>query len=329
VAVDLEGVNLGNEQQGQITLVQVCTEGTVFIFDVLTQAGIFDELKGFLENTGITKVLHDCRNDSSSLYRERNIILQQIFDTQSAHVALTNGSDTKNASLNKLCEVYGVPGGGRNWWKDKIKTTYRHDPRFWSRRPLTKQMMCYAAADVLCLELLHAKMGVLIRESNEELKTFFGDLCQEQILAQIHPEEIRQRRKLRKNERDLILLKAKIEQSLDDEDQNLVLSNRELRLLKHLTLSESAKEKLKNSLKIAKKLEKLEQKSNHSNSDHETGGFKEEKDDSSEPSSFHFESQSLPEFHFSSLNFYAKLDAATQTNSTGDVVVLNVFCEHE
>lgn len=54
----------------------------------------------------------------------------------------------KNVSLNALCEMYDAPV---NPMKDQLKNVYRRDQRYWARRPLTRDMMLYAAADVLAL----------------------------------------------------------------------------------------------------------------------------------------------------------------------------------
>ena len=54
----------------------------------------------------------------------------------------------KNESLNALCDLYG---SSVNPIKDQLKAVYRKDPRFWSRRPLSADMVIFAAADVLCL----------------------------------------------------------------------------------------------------------------------------------------------------------------------------------
>lgn len=54
----------------------------------------------------------------------------------------------KNVSLNALCEMYDAP---LNPMKDQLKNVYRRDQRYWARRPLTRDMMLYAAADVLAL----------------------------------------------------------------------------------------------------------------------------------------------------------------------------------
>jgi exonuclease 3'-5' domain-containing protein 1 len=54
----------------------------------------------------------------------------------------------KNVSLNALCEMYDAP---INPMKDQLKNVYRRDQRYWGRRPLTRDMMLYAASDVLVL----------------------------------------------------------------------------------------------------------------------------------------------------------------------------------
>lgn len=54
----------------------------------------------------------------------------------------------KNVSLNALCELYGAP---INPQKETLKALYRRDQRYWARRPLTRDMLLYAAADVLSL----------------------------------------------------------------------------------------------------------------------------------------------------------------------------------
>ena len=51
-------------------------------------------------------------------------------------------------SLNALCDYYGA---STNPIKDQVKAVYRRDQRFWARRPLTIDMICYAAADVISL----------------------------------------------------------------------------------------------------------------------------------------------------------------------------------
>lgn len=90
-------------------------------------------------------------------------------------------------------------------------------------------MIAYASCDVLCLvPYLYNEMEKQLTEENRAL---LKELVEEQVLSLIQPEEIKQRRRVRKNESDLLKLKVLIEKSLED-DVAIVLSNREMRLLK-------------------------------------------------------------------------------------------------
>lgn len=77
-----------------------------------------------------------------------------VYFLQAAHAVLQlqeTGKPVykvKNVSLNALCEIYDAP---TNPIKEQLKNIYRRDQRYWARRPLSREMMVYAAADVLSL----------------------------------------------------------------------------------------------------------------------------------------------------------------------------------
>lgn len=257
ISFDCEGINLG--VKGQLTLVEIgTTRGEAFIFDVLTCPEMVQDggLKLLLENENVIKVIHDCRNDSVNLNKQFGILMRNVFDTQSAHAVLQFQNHqkqvykVKNVSLNTLCEIYGAP---INPMKDQLKNVYRRDQKYWARRPLTRDMLLYAAGDVLVLinELLYANMANSI---TVDFRTLFSELCTEQILMLVRPVEVKLRKKQRKINTEVADLKLKLAQC----NKNIVLSNREIRLLRYLDLTEEEKEKLKGSYKVAKKLEKLE-----------------------------------------------------------------------
>jgi len=266
VGLDGEGVNLG--PKGQMTLLQMSTvRGEVIIFDVQTTPAIMTQggLQRLLESEHIIKVVHDCRNDSAALHFQYNIMIKNVFDTQAAHAVLQL-QDTgkpvykvKNVSLNALCELYGAPV---NPMKEQVKNIYRRDQKFWARRPLTRDMICYAAADVLALvPTIYNAMATCIKP---EFCNLFKELCEEQVLLYIEGEEVKSRKKQRKVETEVADLRLKL---ATIQSKNIVLSNREIRLLRYIELTEEDKEKLKGSYKVAKKLEKLENRDKAGESD--------------------------------------------------------------
>uniref|UniRef100_A0A182WAD8 3'-5' exonuclease domain-containing protein n=1 Tax=Anopheles minimus TaxID=112268 RepID=A0A182WAD8_9DIPT len=257
LSFDCEGINLG--VRGQITMVQLgTTRGEAFIFDIATCPDMVVEggLKEILESEKVIKVIHDCRNDSVNLFNQFQILLRNVFDTQSAHAVLQfqdQGKQVykvKNVSLNTLCEMYNATV---NPMKDQLKNVYRRDQKYWARRPLTRDMLLYAAGDVLILinEQLYLNMATAIRPEYREL---LSELCTEQILMLIRPVDVKMRKKQRKVRSEIQDLKVKLKSA----SKNIVLSNREIRLLRYMDLTEEEKEKLRVSYKVAKKLDKLE-----------------------------------------------------------------------
>lgn len=87
-----------------------------------------------------------------------------------------------------------------------------------------------------------------------ELQQLFADLCTEQILMLLRPAAVKSRKKHRKVATEVADLKSKLSQSL----KNIVLSNREIRLLRFVDLTDEEKDKLRGSYKVARKLDKLE-----------------------------------------------------------------------
>ncbi|XP_055619863.1 uncharacterized protein LOC129764624 isoform X2 [Toxorhynchites rutilus septentrionalis] len=257
VSFDCEGINLG--VRGQITMIQLgTTRGEAFIFDVATCPDMVPHggIKEVLESEKVIKVIHDCRNDSVNLYNQFQIMLRNVFDTQSAHAVLQfqdQGKQVykvKNVSLNTLCEMYNAT---INPMKDQLKNVYRRDQKYWARRPLTRDMLLYAAGDVLILinEQLYLNMATSIKPEFREL---LAELCTEQILMLIRPVDVKMRKKQRKVRSEIQDLKVKLKGA----SKNVVLSNREIRLLRYMDLTEEEKEKLRVSYKVAKKLDKLE-----------------------------------------------------------------------
>ncbi|XP_063833372.1 egalitarian protein homolog [Ostrinia nubilalis] len=268
VSFDCEGINLG--LKGVLTLCQIATmNGEVYILDIMACPGMLIEgkIKDLLESETVIKIIHDCRNDSVNLHNQFEIVLKNVFDTQAAHAVLQLQQQgvpvykVKNLSLNALCELYNAP---MNPMKEQLKNVYRRDQRYWARRPLTKDMIIYAASDVLSLvnPAIYAYMSSNIKPENQQL---FEELSNEQVFMHIQPTEV----KLRKRQRKINTEVGELKQKLAESTKNIVLSNREIRLLRYLELTEEEKEKLKGCHKISKKLEKLEAIGQEKDSDSE------------------------------------------------------------
>ncbi|XP_014215546.1 uncharacterized protein LOC106644518 [Copidosoma floridanum] len=257
VSFDCEGINLG--LKGKITVMQIGTmSGQVYVFDLITCPNIlqYGGLRKLLESDAVVKVMHDCRNDSVTLFYQYGITLANVFDTQAAHSVIEYQNTgkpvykVKNATLNTLCEFYGAPC---NMLKEQVKNIYRRDQRYWARRPLTRDMIAYASSDVQSLvPLIYNAMAKSIKP---EMQKLFAELCEEQVLMHVNPTEVKTRKKQRKIETEVADLRRKMDESVG---RTIVLSNREIRLLRYLELTKEEKDKLKGSYKVAKKLEKLE-----------------------------------------------------------------------
>lgn len=258
VALDTEGVNLG--PQGPLTLVQLATPAAeVFLFDVQSAPQLFTEghLRDILEAEHITKVMHDCRNDSAALFFQFGIKLQNVFDTQAAHATLQQQDvgkpvhKVKNVSLGTLCTLYGGPANPR---RDQVKSLYRRDQKFWSRRPLSEDMIFHAAFDVFCL--LPGVYGALQGALRPESEPLLWALCEEQALAHISPDEVKQRKKQRKLDHEVDDLRRRLDAARHTQRQ-VVLSNREIRLLRYVNLTEEECARIDGNPKVARKLDRL------------------------------------------------------------------------
>lgn len=285
IAFDGEGVNLG--PTGPMTLLQFATlDESVFIFDLLSCPQLIEDggLKSVLESENVIKVAHDCRNDSGALYHQFGVLLKNVFDTQAAHAVLQQQDagkpvyKVKNVSLNTLCSTYGGPVNPR---KDQMKSLYRRDQKFWSRRPLTEDMIFHAAFDVFCLlPTVYCNIKGLIRK---ESLPMLEELCQEQIMTYVSPENVKSSKKQRKIDMEVQDLKAKLSAQ---HTKQVVLSNREIRLLRYIELTPAERAKIEGTPKVAKKLERLRSRgtSNDSGSMHSGSGNAEDdnfSDDSS------------------------------------------------
>jgi hypothetical protein len=250
----------------------------VCVFDLITNPELAYCLKPLLESDKVVKIVHDVRNKSNALHVQFGITLNNVFDTQVANLVIQQQVTGKPAyksryiSMGKLCEVYGSEELMKYRHMVKIRTTSRgaagslskmmsssgsssKDVNYWRTRPLTRPMVLEATMDVYCL--VGGIYQNLKAQIKPEYKPLFDLLNLEGVLARIKPDEIRSAKKERKIDMEVIDLKRKL---YSDTPGPVVLSNREIRLLRHIDLTEGVRQKIQQCKKVAKKLERLDMK---------------------------------------------------------------------
>uniref|UniRef100_A0A0G4I363 3'-5' exonuclease domain-containing protein n=1 Tax=Chromera velia CCMP2878 TaxID=1169474 RepID=A0A0G4I363_9ALVE len=194
VALDCEGLHLG--RLGTLSLVQLSVEtpmGIVcFLFDVLKRSPhdpIVLFLKNVLEDETITKVIHDCRQDSDALFHLLGIKLKKVHDTECWHEALGN---LQPLGLNQMLEAYAIKAN-----QHRDSKVYSDSPDFWLQRPLTAQMKEGAAGDVQSLfELYRKQMALASPHQKSQGALLSCDFAERLLTAEvetfpIHPSQMK------------------------------------------------------------------------------------------------------------------------------------------
>lgn len=240
IAFNVEGINLG--VNGEVTLIQISyskepdtSRTNVVVFDVFLNPNLIESgLKKLLESEKIIKIGHDVRVNSVSLYKSFGITLKNVFDTQVAHLILQQQTmgrpaykPTKYISFFTLCNVYD----GLNLnpkMKDRLHKLYKKDYKYWKNRPLNEEMLQFAVTEVYALyPFVYEKIRSQIRP---EYGPLFKQLVYESVFAYINVDEIKQLKRQRKFELELTDLKLKL---FNNDKKKIVLSNREIRLLRY------------------------------------------------------------------------------------------------
>lgn len=138
LAVDLEADSLYHYHE-KICLMQLATENRIALVDPLDIAEM-SLLKPVFENPDVLKIFHGADYDIRSLFRDFGFCVGPIFDTELASRFLGNRHSGLEAVLK---ERFGVQVDKRFQKKD------------WSKRPLSDEMLHYAAQDVQYLIPLH------------------------------------------------------------------------------------------------------------------------------------------------------------------------------
>ncbi len=166
IGVDLEADSMFHFQE-RVCLLQIATRRKTVVVDTIriTDAA---PLKAAFHSRRIRKVFHGADYDVRSLYRDFDIRINNLFDTQLACRLLGYKETGLEAVLKNL---FGV---------ELDKKYQRKD---WSRRPLPAEMLAYAAADVSHLVPLAERLETELR--GQHRLAWAAEECR--LLSQVRP----------------------------------------------------------------------------------------------------------------------------------------------
>jgi ribonuclease D len=134
VAVDLEADSMFHYQE-KVCLIQMAANGHNVVIDPLEVRDL-SPLRPLFADETVRKVFHGADYDVRSLYRDFDITINNLFDTQLASMYM----GYKETGLESVvAHRYGVELNKKFQKKD------------WSQRPLPDEMIAYAASDVVFL----------------------------------------------------------------------------------------------------------------------------------------------------------------------------------
>jgi len=149
VAVDLEADSMFHFKE-KVCLIQMATSKKTFIIDPLNVNGI-SRLAPLFSDQKIIKIFHGADYDVRCLYRDFNITINNLFDTQIACRFLNYPKTSLDAALDRMLD---------------ISIDKKFQKKDWSRRPLPIEMIEYAANDVKYLIRLHDTLKERLEKIN-------------------------------------------------------------------------------------------------------------------------------------------------------------------
>jgi len=131
IAVDLEADSMFHFQE-KVCLIQIASLRHLFIVDPIRLRDL-SALKPLFGNHGIQKVFHGSDYDVRSLFRDFQIVIHNLFDTELASRFL----GFQQSGLDTMLQTFF-----------NVKLEKKYQKKDWSMRPLPEAMISYAAKDV-------------------------------------------------------------------------------------------------------------------------------------------------------------------------------------
>jgi len=166
IGVDLEADSMFHFQE-RVCLLQIAIPGRNVVVDTVALSDL-SALRPVFRDPAIKKVFHGADYDVRSLYRDFDIRINNLFDTQLACCFLGFKETGLEAVLKNLFAV------------TLNKKFQRKD---WSRRPLPKEMLDYAVSDVRYLAPLTEQLEQELQEKGR--LAWVAEECR--ILSKVRP----------------------------------------------------------------------------------------------------------------------------------------------
>jgi len=131
IGVDLEADSMYHFKE-KVCMIQIATQHATAVIDPL-QIKNLSVLKPVFRRPDIQKIFHGADYDVRSLYRDFRISVNNLFDTELACRFLGYRESGLEAVLKK---------------RFKVHLNKKYQRKDWSKRPLPKEMIAYAAKDV-------------------------------------------------------------------------------------------------------------------------------------------------------------------------------------
>lgn len=199
VAMDFEGTNLG--RYGKICIMQIYTQEANFqnssnfqnipnyqnipnlqnpkdlnrefvenyyIFDLM-KTSVQKNIYKIIECKKTVKVIHDCREDSSALYNQLGLKLQNVYDLSRAHMLILEKERKGDIYQIGFCQLLKDYLGIEDDTVNNLKKSMYKNEKIWEMRPLNKTSIIYALKNVKYLIPLYKIFQRMLPE-NEVLK---------------------------------------------------------------------------------------------------------------------------------------------------------------
>jgi len=166
IAVDVEADSMYHFKE-KVCLIQIATKKKHVVIDPL-QIQDISSLKILFSRRDIKKIFHGADFDVRSLYRDFNIKIKNLFDTQIACMFLGIGETGLDAVLKK---------------RFKISLNKKYRKKDWSKRPLPEDMIEYAVNDTIYL----IKLAEILEKELKEIDRISWVYEECEILSKVRP----------------------------------------------------------------------------------------------------------------------------------------------